>query len=95
MSDYEHRKDSGSLNAVNSKRSEKAPDYFGEIAIDIKDMTKVEVKNGLHVFRLSGWKRKNRQGATYLSLAVDRFIPKGAEVEAPKKTEVDDEDVPF
>lgn len=95
MSDYEYRKDSGRLSAVQSKKHEKAPDYFGEIAIDINDMTKVEVQNGLYVFRLSGWKKKSKTGATFLSIAVDRFVPRGAEQEAPKKTEIDDEDVPF
>lgn len=94
MSDYEHRKDSGRLMASQSKRSEKSPDYWGEIAIDIKDMTKVQVQNGLHVFRLNGWKRKSKTGATYLSVAVDRFIPK-EEGSSSRRNDDDDEDVPF
>lgn len=88
--EFEHRKDSGRLMASQSKKSEKSPDYWGEIAIDIKDMTKVQVQDGLYIFRLNGWKRKNKAGATYLSLGVDRWVPKSA----PKQVE-DDEDVPF
>lgn len=96
MSDFEHKKDSGRLMATQSKRSEKSPDYWGEIAIDIKDMTKVQVENGLHVFRLSGWKKKSRSGTTYLSVAVDRYIPSSAESSLTKKTtDDDDSDVPF
>jgi len=91
MSDFEHRKDSGRLMAAQSKRSEKAPDYWGEIAIDVKDMTKVQVQGGLYVFKINGWKRKTKTGTTYLSLAVDRYIPKGEE---PQR-HADDEDVPF
>jgi len=93
MADFEHRKDSGRLMASQSKKSEKSPDYWGEIAIDVKDMTKVQVENGLYVFRLNGWKKKSKAGVTYLSLAVDRWLPKE---EASRKDEPeDDSDIPF
>ena len=78
MSDFEARPDSGRLLATQSKKHEKAPDYWGEIAINLKDLTKIEVVNGLHIVKLSGWKRKTKMGTTYLSLAVDRFVPKNA-----------------
>lgn len=93
MSDFEHRKDSGRLMAAQSKRTEKSPDYWGEIAIDVKDMTKVEkTPEGLYVFRLNGWKKKSKAGATYLSLSVDRYIPKTDD--RPSKP-VEEDDVPF
>ena len=92
MSDYEHKKDSGRLMAAQSKRSEKSPDYWGEIAIDPKDMTKVTVQDGLHILKINGWKRKSKSGTVYLSLAVDRYIPKGEE---PQRHTEDDEEVPF
>lgn len=93
MSDFEHRKDSGRLMASQSKKNEKSPDYWGEIAIDVRDLTKVQkTEDGLHVFRINGWKRKTKTGATYLSLAVDRFIPKS---EPRPMSQEDDEDVPF
>lgn len=92
MTDFEHRKDSGRLMATQSKKHEKAPDYWGEIAIDVKDLTKVTQSNGLYVFKLNGWKRKTKAGATYLSVAVDRWIPRG---EGSQVTDDDDSNVPF
>lgn len=86
--EFEHRKDSGRLLASTSKKHEKSPDYWGEIAIDIKDLTKVTTtKEGYLVFRLNGWKKKNRAGQTFLSISIDRWIK-----DAPK---TDDEDIPF
>lgn len=93
MSDFEYRKDSGRLMASQSKRNEKSPDYWGEIAIDVKDMTKVQQQNGLYVFKINGWKRKSKTGVTYLSLAVDRYIPRGEESQA--RPDDDDSDIPF
>lgn len=94
MSEFEHRKDSGRLMASQSKRSEKSPDYWGEIAIDVKDMTKVQkTEDGYYVFKINGWKKKSRSGTTYLSLAVDRFIPK--EDSRPSKQQDDEDDIPF
>ena len=98
MSDFEQRPDSGRLMATQSKKHDKAPDYWGEIAINLKDLTKIEVVNGLHIVRLSGWKRKNKMGNTYLSLAVDRYVPK-TEQKPQRKNDsgFDDmsDDVPF
>lgn len=91
MSDFEPKKDSGRLMASQSKKHEKSPDYWGEIAIDVKDLTKVKVEKGLHIFKINGWKRHTKTGSTYLSLAVDRYVPKG---DAPKRND-DDSDVPF
>lgn len=70
---FEQKPDSGRLMAAQSKRSEKSPDYWGEIAINIKDLTNVTVENGLHIIKLSGWKKKSKTGATYLSLSVNRM----------------------
>jgi hypothetical protein len=94
MSDFEDRPDSGRLMATQFKKHEKAPDYWGEIAINLKDMTKIEVRDGLHIVKLSGWKRKSKTGTTFLSLAVDRFVPKGSN-QPTKQSNDDDSDVPF
>jgi hypothetical protein len=83
---YEHRKDSGRLMASQTKKHEKSPDYWGEIAIDVKDLTKVEQVNGLLVFKINGWKRKTQAGATYLSLAIDRYVSDRAPKPAAKPT---------
>ena len=89
MSDYQHKKDSGRLMASMSKKHEKSPDYWGEIAIDVKDFTKVEkTPDGLFVFKLNGWKKRSKTGAAYLSLSVDRWVPKGSSDDIK-------EDIPF
>jgi len=89
---YEQRKDSGRLMASQTKKHEKSPDYWGEIAIDVKDLTKVEQVNGLLVFKINGWKRKTQAGATYLSLAIDRYVSDRAPKPAakPAKKSFDD-----
>jgi hypothetical protein len=90
MSDFQHKKDSGRLMASLSKKHEKSPDYWGEIAIDVKDLTKVEkTPDGLLVFRLNGWKKRSKTGASFLSLSIDRWLPKG------RGASQQDEDVPF
>lgn len=85
---FEQRPDSGRLMAAQSKRSEKSPDYWGEIAINLKDMSNVTVENGLHIFKLSGWKKKSKAGATYLSISIGRMTKD----EAPAKKQVEEED---
>lgn len=94
---FEHRKDSGRLMASTSKRHEKAPDYWGEIAIDVKDMTKVERQGDLLIFRLNGWKRKGQTGNTYLSLAIDRYVENKPSAPKPQKKKDDDieSDIPW
>lgn len=94
---FEHRKDSGRLMASKSKRHEKSPDYWGEIAIDVKDLTKVERQGDLFVFKINGWKRKTQSGDTYLSLAIDRYVENRIEKPKPKKKADDDfeSDIPW
>jgi uncharacterized protein (DUF736 family) len=93
MSDYVYKpyKDGGKLNASKSKKSDKSPDYWGDIAINLKDLNNVQVVDGLHVFKLSGWKKISKSGNTFLSVAIDR-----REVEATSNTPATpDEDIPF
>lgn len=85
---FEQKPDSGRLMAAQSKRSEKSPDYWGEIAINLKDMNNVTVENGLHIFKLSGWKKKSKAGATYLSLSIGRMTKDAAPA---RKQEEEDE----
>lgn len=88
--------DGGNLRATLTKKGAKSPDYWGSIAVNLKDMTKIEVVDGLHVIKLSGWKKVDNSGKTYLSIAVDRFIPEqtgsAPQRQAPAQ---DDSDVPF
>jgi hypothetical protein len=94
MSDKEVRPDSGILLASQSKKTEKSPDYYGEITVNLADMTKITKDGNLYTIKLSGWKRRSKAGNTFLSLAVDRWIPKNSP--APQSSKNDfDEDVPF
>jgi hypothetical protein len=88
--------DSGSLRATQTKKGPKSPDYWGNIAINLKDLTNVQTVDGLTVVKLSGWKKQDSQGRTYLSIAVDRFVPeqKGAPARPAQKND-DFEDAPF
>jgi hypothetical protein len=72
MDKFEVKADSGALMATQSKKSDKSPDYWGEIAINVKDLSNVQSVNGFLVFKLSGWKKRSKSGNTYLSLAVNR-----------------------
>lgn len=95
--EYKPYKDSGSLRASNTKRTEKSPDYWGDIAIDLNNMTNVRVIDGLTVFKVNGWKRQDKSGKTFLSLSVDRFVPqnRSESAPAPQKEDFGDEDIPF
>lgn len=88
MNSFEQKPDSGRLMAAQSKRSEKSPDYWGEIAINPKDLNNVTVENGLYVYKLSGWKKKSKSGSTYLSLSVSRMTQQAA----PQRKVQDEED---
>lgn len=93
--------DSGKLMASRTKRGPKSPDYWGEITIDLRKPENVQhdPQTGLTTFKLNGWKKTSQAGATYLSLAVDRFVPTAqaappAQAPAPQN-DIDDSDIPF
>lgn len=99
MSDKEFTEypDSGSLKANAIKKSESSPDYWGTIAIDLSNTTAVKVVDGLSVFKISGWKKRNKEGQTYLSLSINRYVPEHNPVSERKLSSSfgQDEDVPF
>ena len=82
MKTYEQRPNSGVLFSTRAKKHPKAPDYFGNILIDL---SMLEVKDNKVEIKLSGWKKESNSGATFLSLAVDTY----------NKEKSNDEDVPF
>ncbi len=92
--------DAGSLRASGTKKGPKSPDYWGTIAINLKDLTNIHTEDGLTVVKLSGWKKVDRSGKTYLSIAVDRFVPNaqgGTRQESQRQSFPDesDDDIPF
>ena len=93
MSDYKPYPDSGKLMASATKKGAKSPDYWGEIAVNLKDATNIHTEDGLTIIKLSGWKKQDRNGKTYLSLGVNRYVPEG-KVSPERQNEPDDE-IPF
>lgn len=91
---FKQKPDSGNLHATTSKLSEVSPDYFGEIAINLKDMTAVRVEDGLTIFKLSGWKIKSPSGKTYLNIKLNRWVPEDVPKTAPVK-DLPDDDLDF
>jgi len=91
---FKQKPDSGNLHATTSKLSEVSPDYFGEIAINLKDMTAVRVEDGLTIFKLSGWKIKSPSGKTYLNIKLNRWVPEDATKTAPVN-DLPDDDLDF
>ena len=86
--------DQGNVHATNSKRTEDSPDYFGEIAINLEDMTNIRVENGLTIIKVNGWKNKSSSGKTYLKLKLNRWVPEDAPKTAPVK-DLPDDDLDF
>ena len=99
MEPFKQKADTGRLMASESKRTQLSPDYYGEIAINLKDMANVEVVDGLHIFKLSGWKKQSKAGKTYLSVSVKRKVMESAAKPQPaaKSSRFDDmdDDIPF
>lgn len=105
MDDFEHVKDTGRINAAKSKLSERSPDYFGEICVDVEDLTNLtKTKAGWLVIPLSGWKTTSKAGNTYLSIKVKRLVRddtnqavKPESKARPKESaeSLNDDDIPF
>ena len=98
--EYKPYPDSGSLRASAVKKGPKSPDYWGNIAINLKDLTNIHTEDGLTIVKLSGWKKVDKSGKTYLSISVDRFVPMqkdgGFTRQEPRQEDsVNDDDVPF
>ena len=97
--DFQAKPDTGSMFATQSKKTPKSPDYFGTFHINLKDLTNIKTEDGLTVIKISGWKKVAKNGKTYLSLAVDRYVPQqqgGVRHEnQAQEFPADDSDIPF
>jgi hypothetical protein len=91
---FQQKPDSGSLKATLSKGKESAPDYWGDLHINMKDLTAIKVENGMTVVKISGWKKIDRNGKTYLSLSVNRWVPQEQAV-TPQEPDFPEDDLPF
>ena len=90
---YETKPNTGTLHVSKAKKSPKAPDYFGEIVIDLNS---IEHDGNLVKVKLGGWKAKSASGYGYLSLMVDTWKPDFIKKEQSAETHSGlDDDVPF
>lgn len=80
---------SGVLFSQRSKTNVKAPDYTGNILIEVKDF--VEEKGQIKI-RLAGWKKVGKSGTTFLSLKASVEMDKK---ESSRDDSESDSDIPF
>jgi uncharacterized protein (DUF736 family) len=80
MANYETRPNTGALFAVKAKKSPKGPDYTGNMLVDLNTLTVVDGKVEI---KISGWKKTAKTGSSFLSLAVDTFVPKAQGEQKP------------
>jgi hypothetical protein len=95
---YQPKPDTGNLRAQGAKRFANSPDYWGDIRVNLKDLTNISIEDGCHVIKISGWKRIDKFGKTYLSLAVKRALPTeegGTVRQENQRQDFPDEDIPF
>ena len=73
---FEQKPNTGSLFHTKEKKSEKSPDYFGDVLVNVNDIE--PDANGYFKLRLSGWKNvSEKTGTVYLSLKLDKPMEAG------------------
>jgi hypothetical protein len=86
---FENKAPYGSLFAAKAKTNPKAPDYYGDVVIDVSQF---EIVDGSIKISLSGWKKQLTNGSgTFLSLQASKPFVKG---EQSSPADIDD-DIPF
>jgi uncharacterized protein (DUF736 family) len=83
MSDYEHKKDRGSLFKNDKKTTPKHPDYRGDINIDGE------------LWWISAWLEETKGGKKYMSLSVQRKDEERAAIRTEAPAADFNEDIPF
>ena len=81
----------GALMPSTVRKSEKSPDFWGEIKLDrsyVKNLLDT-IDGDIIPVKLSAWKRESKAGNRFLSLAVDTFKKDAA----PKQQEKDEWDI--
>lgn len=79
---------SGTLFANKVKKNPKAPDYQGDMTLDLAALG---IGTGKAKLRLAGWKKTSQKGTTFLSLSIQKF----EERDKPQQSEDPDQDIPF
>jgi len=89
---YEQKPNSGSLFISKTKKSEKSPDYYGEILVNVRDF---DVSGDTVKIRVAGWKKQSRNGSNFLSLAVSPSEDQPVTQSEPTSLADVSEDIPF
>jgi uncharacterized protein (DUF736 family) len=66
--DRQNKPNSGVFFSQSLKKSDNAPDYTGEVLIDIRTF---KVENHMISVRLAGWKNVAKSGKSYIALKCD------------------------
>ena len=86
---FENKAPYGSLFAAKAKTNPKAPDYYGDVVIDVSQF---DIVDGTIKISLSGWKKQLTNGSgTFLSLQASKPFGKGEQSSAADM----DDDIPF
>lgn len=80
---------SGALFAQGVKKNPKAPDYNGDILLDLSQFQVVDGK--IHV-AIAGWKKEGKSGKVFLSLKAQQFQERTSN---PQPKQEQDDDIPF
>ena len=80
---------SGTLFAAKVKKNPKAPDYSGDMTLDLAALG---IGTGKAKLRIAGWKKTSQKGNVFLSLNIQKFEEKE---EYAKPQPQSDEDDPF
>lgn len=93
--EYQTKPNTGSMFASKSKKTDKSPDYWGDIVVDTRTLKAVD---GLATLRVSGWKKVSKAGSVYLSLALSAPLEQTQQAQQPRpaQTLADmEDDIPF
>jgi len=89
---FENKAPYGSLFASKAKTNPKAPDYYGDVVIDLGQF---EIVDNMVKIALSGWKKPLTNGSgTFLSLQASKPFVKGEQRQAPPADD-DEDSMPF
>ena len=81
---------SGALFANAVKKNPKAPDYYGDLLIDLSAFQAVDGKIKV---ALAGWKKTSKNGKTFLSISAKQFEERTTQPVVETKEQ--DDDIPF
>lgn len=81
---------SGALFANAVKKNPKAPDYYGDLLIDLSAF---QVVDGKIKVALAGWKKTSKNGKQFLSVSAKQFEERTTQPVVETKEQ--DDDIPF